>query len=98
MTKILFLEITSCSQCPYLEADFYYDMHTDSGWDCNHSDGEGRIIDEGELRALEHHDGPKLPADTVPDWCPLLDRSDIVALGSDIMATLLGPVKCPENV
>lgn len=99
MTKILFLEITSCSQCPYFDADISYGMTYDSGWNCNYPDDWGRrIIDDGELKALKDHDGPKLTVDTVPDWCPLSDRSDIVDLGSDIMATLLESVKCPENV
>lgn len=86
MSKILFLEITCCSQCPYLEYDSYYDMSTDSGWDCNHSNGKGRIIDDAELKMLKHHDGPKLPVDTVPDWCPLPDKSVITDNESDTLS------------
>lgn len=84
MPKVLFLEITCCSQCPYFEYDFYYDMHTDSGFDCNHDDGR-RIIDEGELNALKDHDGPKLTAGVIPDWCPLPDRSDVADVGQEIL-------------
>lgn len=98
MPKILFLEITCCSQCPYFEYDFYYDIHTDSGCDCNHPNGKGRIIDEGELNALKDHDGPVLTAGALPGWCPLPDKSDIVDVGSDILAALFRSVKCPKSV
>ena len=101
MSKILFLEITCCSQCPYLEKDGDYGMHHDSGWDCCYPDDAvwgRRIIDDGTLSALKDHDGPKLTEGAVPDWCPLADKSDMVDWGSDIMAALLKSVKCPESV
>ena len=101
MSKILFLEITCCSQCPYLEKNSDYGMHHDSGWDCHHPDDEvwgRRIIDDGELNALKDHDGPKLTEGTVPDWCPLLDRSDIIDWGSDTMVALFKTVKRLEDV
>lgn len=100
MSKILFLEITSCDQCPYLDYNGDYGRSYDSGYDCHHPDDEiwgKRIIDDGALKALKDHDGPKLTEGAVPDWCPLLDRDDIIDIGSDVIAALLRTAKCLKS-
>lgn len=71
MSKLLHMVITGCNQCPYCIYDGYYDMSSDSGYDCWHDNAPHiRLVDDGELKLYEDHDGPSV-LDGVPEWCPL---------------------------
>lgn len=61
MEKKLFMIITSCFECPYIEYDPYYDCSRDSGFDCRLAGR--RIINERKLKARRFIE--------IPDWCPL---------------------------
>ena len=78
----------SCYHCPYARYDSYYSMSTDSGYDCTHEDGDGRIasdyqIDQHRKKETEAERLPLFP-ETVedpdpmsfPDWCPLEDHEE----------------------
>ena len=64
--KILQLIIRNCSECPYSEYDPYYDMSSNSGWNCNK--GLGRIISDvgGEMTDISQI--------AIPDNCPLPNK------------------------
>ena len=78
----------SCHNCPYSEYDSHYSMSYDSGYDCNHADGKGRIADDWKIdqhrKKIEEAERlPLFPEEvtepnpmSIPDWCPLDDKED----------------------
>ena len=81
----------SCHNCPYMEYDSFYSMSTDSGYNCTHEDGDGRIandcqIDQYEKKQKEAERLPLFPETvedpnpmSIPDWCPLEDYKEDVS-------------------
>lgn len=65
----LYLEIESCSECPYCHYDSYYSCSTDSGYDCEHPDTpQTRIVDDYKVKEFDWK---------VPKWCPLDDMKTL---------------------
>ena len=60
MNRILKKIITKCKECPYCRYDSYYDMSSNSGYDCQLSDK--RIVSDG--------DG-NIDLIPIPEWCDL---------------------------
>ena len=64
--KILYKEISTCRECPYLEYDPYYSMIITDGWDCNNT---GERLINGE----EWNEDFKIPKS-----CPLPGKLDVL--------------------
>lgn len=44
--KKIELIVNTCSECPYCEYDGHYGMSYDSGYDCKHDKGSGRLVND----------------------------------------------------
>ena len=67
--KKIELYIKTCSECPYCHYDSYYSMSRDSGFDCRHDKGSGRIVNDNYWDHLSvdiRQKGIPIPSD-----CPL---------------------------
>ena len=68
--KQLNLQIKNCGDCPFCKYDHYYDMQTNSGFNCEHDQiGIKRILTDEKglftVGIISNH--------PIPDWCPLDD-------------------------
>lgn len=78
----------TCYNCPFVEYDSHYGRSFDSGYDCNHEDGDGRIADDYQItqydeKLREAKRLPLLPMEvtdrnpmSIPDSCPLEDVTE----------------------
>ena len=63
------LIVSSCSECPYCQYDGNYGISYDSGYDCIHRNGNGRLVDDHNWDKLDYETKQKgIP---IPDNCPL---------------------------
>lgn len=90
MKKYILEIVDNCHGCPYCNYSVYYSMHEDSGYDCEHEEGQKRICNDSELysynKELEELAESKktlFPREeeledplTIPEWCPLPDYID----------------------
>lgn len=74
------LIVEGCDYCPLRIYDPNYSYNYDSGWDCNHQDGDFRIADEGGYNWMDKYEdsvegriGKKFP-----DRCPLLEANESI--------------------
>lgn len=69
MAKIVKLEVTTCSSCPFCDRNGDYGRSYDSGYDCRHEKTpHTRIIDDEEMSRGKKCSVP------IPEWCPLPDK------------------------
>ncbi len=69
--KKLELYLNTCSECPYCQYDGNYGISYDSGYDCNHDKGSGRLVNDNywdNLNPEIRQKGIPIPSD-----CPLQD-------------------------
>ena len=79
MSKQVSVIVMSCQKCPYCRYDGHYDRSTDSGYDCKHDNGIGRIVDDYDAN---RGDWPAIPA-----TCPLPDYEATEDIRSTIIKT-----------
>ena len=72
MTKELNIKIESCQDCPYCQHNPDYNISYDSGYDCDHPDGNvTRIVDDWEVNNSNNKNPKGWPE--IPKGCPLKD-------------------------
>jgi hypothetical protein len=71
--KQIKLYVKTCSECPYCQYDSDYGRSYDSGYDCKHENGVGRIIDDWALN--KNNSWGKIP---IPSDCPLKEVDEVV--------------------
>lgn len=87
VTKRIELVVYTCSECPYLVYDSYYDGVQDDGYDCNKTGkrvADSGVLDKYAKTKKEYRESQKtlLPMSkeeippyplSIPSWCPLED-------------------------
>jgi hypothetical protein len=67
--KKIELYINTCSECPYCQYDPNYGRSYDSGYDCYHKNGSGRLVNDNYWDKLDYETKQKgIP---IPSDCPL---------------------------
>jgi len=72
MKKRIDILVSSCSNCPYCIYDPSYNCSRNSGYECQHEDGEvERIVDDWEVSNSNNKSPKGWPP--IPSGCPLPD-------------------------